>query len=451
MNMTQQKQGRRTFLRATQIAIASAAFALMAACGGGGSGSSAPPASGVNMQVVAFGTSLTDAGTYAPITLGYAGGRFTTNPGEVWAQKVSEYFGNQLGPAFEGGFGSPLTASGGLDYAQGGAQVTAGGTLTSGEATEMPIVWQIQQYLSQHGSFNSKQLVLVEGGANEILNYVNPANTAQATESAALGAALANPANLAAYITQASAALPTGSPAQIEALAISMYIQNNASTYPYAAGIITAAGALAQQVVTQIVAHGATNVALADVPDIGQTYAAWASDQQAGTTGPSTFLTAISGAYNVTLFAALQQGMTAAVTANPALASAKVVTIDTFGFIDTVMASPQTYGFTITNTATACNLQQMEANATAYAEANPYTVLGVPQGTPQATIDAYAAAYGSNFGSSLFCSPATLTAPNAPTTYMFADSVHPTTALHAAFANYVETQLAAAGIGKAPQ
>ena len=36
-------------------------------------------------------------------------------------------------------------------------------------ASEQPLTWQVSQYLAQHGSFNANQLVLVEGGANEIL------------------------------------------------------------------------------------------------------------------------------------------------------------------------------------------------------------------------------------------------------------------------------------------
>ncbi len=52
------------------------------------------------------------------------------------------------------------------------------------------------------------------------------------------------------------------------------------------------------------------------------------------------------------------------------------------------------------------------------------------------------------FGSSLFCSPQTYTVPNADQTYMFADTVHPTTHLHALFASFAEQQIAASGLGK---
>src|SRR5579875_3554105 len=88
---------RHRLLRSAHVAIAGAALALLAACGGGddnngGSASNAPP-SGVKMQVVSFGDSLSDVGTYSQIKLGFGGGRFTTNPGQVWTQNVAQYYG----------------------------------------------------------------------------------------------------------------------------------------------------------------------------------------------------------------------------------------------------------------------------------------------------------------------------------------------------------------------
>ena len=70
---------RQRMLRTAQVAIAGAALALLAACGGGddnnsNSASNTPP-SGVKMQVVSFGDSLSDAGTYSQIKLGFGGGR----------------------------------------------------------------------------------------------------------------------------------------------------------------------------------------------------------------------------------------------------------------------------------------------------------------------------------------------------------------------------------------
>jgi phospholipase/lecithinase/hemolysin len=448
-------------LRTTQIALASAVFALLAACGGSSGGdnnSSATPASGTKLQVVAFGTSLSDAGTYSEqITPGFGGGRFTTNPGEVWAQKVSEYFGNTLNPAFEGGFGLPLTATGGLDYAQGGAMVYTGGVSDTSAAipaaSEQPITWQLQQYLAQHGSFNASQLVLVEGGANEILALTD--NSAAGLIS--FGTALAS----STYATQvanttiqqaviASLVQQGFTTAQAQALLpaavlLKVISEDSSASTDFASvmPILQAATELGSIVSTQIA--GTPKVAVVTVPDIGKTPAALAVDAAVSATpgasgAPDQALSLITAAYNLTLIKAL---------ATP-IAAKQVVLVDTFSWLDSSITNASSLGFTVTNTDTACNLTLMKQNATNYALAHP-SVLGLPSGTSQTVIDAAAAVYGANFASSLFCSPQTLTTANAPTTYMFADLVHPTTALHAQFATYVETQLAAAGIGKAPQ
>jgi phospholipase/lecithinase/hemolysin len=449
-------------LRATQIAVASAAFALLAACGGGSSGNnnaSTPPPSGVNLQVVAFGTSLTDAGTYSEQILpGFGGGRFTTNPGEVWAQKVSEYFGNTLSPAFEGGFGLPLTATGGLDYAQGGALVTGGGVANTSAvipaASQQPVTWQLQQYLAQHGSFNASQLVLVEGGANEILALLSNSGAGLTAFATALAqknftAQVSDPATQQA--TAAALVTKGFTAAQAQALvpaAIALNIvstdANAATDFASVLPILTAAGTLANLVNTQIV--GTAKVAVMTVPDIGKTPAAMAADSSVGATpgsssAPDQALTLVSAMYNLALLEGLQ----------PSIAAKKVVPVDVFSWLAQSVQNSASLGFTVSNTGTACNVTAMATSATNYALANPKATLGLdPATTPQATINAYAAAYGKSFGSSLFCSPQTLTTPDAPTTYMFADQVHPSTALHAQFATFVETQLAAAGIGKAP-
>jgi phospholipase/lecithinase/hemolysin len=459
VNMKHQAPGHRKLLRTTQIAIASATFALLAACGGGSGGSSSsstPPPSGVNMQVVAFGTSLSDAGTYSPqIQPGFGGGRFTTNPGEVWTMKVSEYFGNSLSPAFEGGFGLPLSATGGLDYAQGGALVDSGGVSNTSApiaaASEQPVSWQVAQYLAQHGSFNANQLVLVEGGANEILGLLDSNGAGLTAFGTALvtngfAQAVSNPTNQEAAITglmaqgftqaQATALVPA-------AIALNL-VKANPSGFSSIASILQAAGALGTIVNSQIA--GAPKVAVVTVPDIGKTPAALDADAAVSATpgsanAPDQALSLITAMYNLTLLEQIA----------PSIAAKKVIPIDTYSWLDQTIQNAASLGFTVTNTATACNIQQMANNATNFALANPMATLGLPASTPSAELQAAAQQYGSAFGSSLFCSPQTLVASNAPTTYMFADQVHPTTELHIQFASYVETQLAAAGLGKAPQ
>ncbi|WP_175941189.1 SGNH/GDSL hydrolase family protein [Burkholderia pyrrocinia] len=367
---------RQRLLRTAQVAIAGAALALLAACGGGDDNSSSAsntPPSGVKMQIVSFGDSLSDAGTYSQIKLGFGGGRFTTNPGQVWTQLVATYYGDTLQPANQGGFGIPLQATGGLGYAQGGSRVTlqpgighADASVPNSDfaqATTMPIADQLKQYLSQHGSFNAGQIVLLNGGANDIFYQAQVAQAQGNTPAAQLAAA------------------------QAIGLAAQQY-----------AGIVQ-----------QIVAAGGTHVFVSNMPDIGGTPLAVASGTQAA-------FTQLSGLFNQTLVATLQALK---------VDTTKYTLLDIFTWQDGITANFQANGFTVSNTGTACNLQAMINAAKAF-------------GAPMPTA----------FGSSLFCSPQTYTTANADQTYMFADTVHPSTRMGQLIAQFVEKQIAATGVGK---
>jgi phospholipase/lecithinase/hemolysin len=416
--MKQTASRKQDWLRVTQIAVASAAFALLAACGGGGddnNASSSTPAGGVKLQVVSFGDSLSDVGTYAPvIQASFGGGRFTTNPGEVWTQKVAEYYGDTLKPAYLGGFGRPLAAAGGFGYAQGGSDVAnaqgKGWAPNNMAATTVPIVGQVQNYLSAHTSFNANQLVLVNGGANDIFQFAE--NTANLT---ALGAALQTQFPL---LVQAGK-LPNTQAGQVAFIV--GYLQQLSNPQ-----VAQAASQLAAQVKT-IVNAGATHVVVSTVPDIGNTPLGVAAN--ASTPGSAALLSGISAAYNYLFVQNL--------TALGLLGTGKVIVVDAFTWQDQQLPNYKALGFTVSNTGTACNLTAMQTNATAYARANPSATNGL---TPEQ--------YGAQFGSSLFCSPQTYTVAGADQTYMFADTVHPSSHMHALFAQYVQQQIAAAGLGK---
>ena len=409
-----QTASRKHWLRVTQTAIASAAFTLLAACGGGGgdnNNASNTPAGGVKLQVVSFGDSLSDVGTYAPVIQGsFGGGRFTTNPGEVWTQKVAEYYGDTLKPAYLGGFGQPLVAAGGYGYAQGGSDVVnaqgKGWAPNNMAATTVPIVSQVANYLSAHTSFNANQLVLVNGGANDIFQFAG--NTANLT---ALGTAL--------QAALRSAQVPNTQAGQVAFIV--GYLQQLPTPQ-----VAQAAAQLAAQVKT-IVGAGATHVVVSTVPDIGNTPLGVAAN--ASTPGAAALLSGIAAAYNY-LFVQNLTGL-------GLLGTGKVIVVDAFAWQDQQLPNYKALGFTVSNTDTACNLSAMQANATAYARANPAATNGL---TPEQ--------YGSQFASSLFCSPQTYTVAGADQTYMFADTVHPSTHMHALFAQYVQQQIAATGLGK---
>jgi phospholipase/lecithinase/hemolysin len=317
---------------------------------------------------VAFGDSLLDVGAYLPFAEAkFDGGRFTTNPGMIFAHDVACYFGYDLKPAFVGGFGLPLVPAGGLDYAQGGSRVTLQpgvGHAASGspnadfeQQTTIPVKDQLALYLLVHQRFDSHQLVFINGGANDIFFNL--------TEAQAAGTA-------AAQATSETA-------------------------------IAQAASDLAK-IVNEVLKNGATHVVLLNMPDLGMV------PQGISSTDHGQTFTQMSQLFNTTLQGALQQkGIID-----------KIVFIDVFKFIDGIIADFQANGFTVSNTGTACNLPVQVAKATALNLNNP-----------------------TQFGESLFCSPETFTSEGADQTFMFADTVHPTTHLSSLFAEFVERQLEA--------
>lgn len=322
-------------------------ISLLSACGGNGSsssnGSAATPAGGINLQIVSFGDSLSDVGTYAPIAGAVGGGRFTTNPGQVWTQDVAQYYGDTLSAAYTIDITHKLSAQSGFGYAEGGATVATPANQSAFLTdvignVEMPVNQQVSSYLSAHGSFNSTQLVLVWAGANDVLR---------------------------------------------------------AGPLPAAAQTIETAAATLAQLVGQMVQNGATHVVVVNLPNIGLS-----PDGLASSDGGAN-LTQLSQLFNSSLNAALQtDGL-----------QTKVIQIDAYTWLNQIIANFQANGFTVSNTGVACD----------------------PKKTPDQ--------------SALLCSPVTYATANADQTYMFADDLHPTTHLHALFAQYVEHQIANAGLG----
>lgn len=145
--------------------------------------------------------------------------------------------------------------------------------------------------------------------------------------------------------------------------------------------VAVAAGQLAQQVAI-LQNAGAKYVMVWNIPNIGASPDGTASGQAAQ-------ITAITSLYNTTFLAGLDA------------AKVSVVRLNAWGLVSEVMAKPGLYGFSNT-TDRACGA------------------------TP-----------------SLVCTPASLVAPNAAQTYMFADGVHPTTAMQAIEAQYAVSVLTA--------
>lgn len=328
-------------------AMMASLLSLLAACGGGqgdhpNNGGQVAPG-GVNLQIVSFGDSLSDVGTFAPIASAVGGGRFTTNPGQVWVQDVAQYYGNTVSAAYTIDFTHKLTAQSGLGYAEGGATVATPANISDfivgliGNVS-MPVNQQVANYLQAHGSFNANQLVLIWAGANDVLR---------------------------------------------------------AGSLPGAARPVQTAATTLAQVIGQIVQSGATHVVVANLPNIGITPKGIASVDGGAT------LTQLSQLFNGTLDAALQtNGLTD-----------KVIRIDTYAWLNQILANYQANGFTVSNTGTACD----------------------PNKTPDDT--------------ALLCSPITYVTSNADQTYMFADNLHLTTRMHTLLAQFAQQQIANSGLG----
>lgn len=120
-------------------------------------------------EAVFFGDSLTDAGTY--------GVRFTTVPGQTWAQHVAARLGQSTEPnehvdnysdVYQGIPGAP--GPGGLNYAEGGARASLPYSVVSDnpEGTPISTEVQLQRYLAQHGTFEPNQLVTLWVGTNDV-------------------------------------------------------------------------------------------------------------------------------------------------------------------------------------------------------------------------------------------------------------------------------------------
>lgn len=284
---------------------------LLAGCGGGGDGGATFPVQPVQ-QIVSFGDSLSDVGTYAvagspPIgPLLFGGGRYTTNPGHVWTEHVAQFYGDRLSPAVQGGFGVLPYAAGGYSYAQGGATVSTVIAKGYTDILAKPINLQIGDYLSDHGAFNPRQLVLMQGGANDILGAV-----------------------LSEYY------------GYIDSGAVPVLVSKAATDLANAFGRVVAAGA--QQVV------------LVNVAGIG-------SAPVAGT-DPAlpARLTEMSRLFNAVLQAQLAR--------QPQPRT--LVLIDSFAWTAGVLANPGAYGFKVAAEGMACSQQKIIAEALAVGISDP--------------------------------------------------------------------------------
>jgi outer membrane lipase/esterase len=357
-----------------------AAAALLAACGGG-SGITGAQDAPIAKRVVIFGDSLSDLGTYVVATsingpgtgAPFFGGKFTTNThtgytaasnsstANTWGEWVAARLGVSITPAEIGFATTRIPCPGGAQigvnsctgYAQGGSRVTDPNGIgrTSGALT-IPVVAQIASHHTRtlagfKTGFDSGDIVFVWAGSNDAF-----------VQFQAVGGGAITPATA---VTNMQAA----------------------------------ATELANLVKNEILAKGATRVAVMNLPDASTT-----PGFSAFPTANKALLTQLSAEFNTRLVADLA-GTAARIIDARALSAA-------------TQANPAAVGLTNV-TAAACD---------------PAKISVITGGRETG-------------GSSLFCNATAGAAFNglktgaSASTYLFADSVHPTTAGHRIFADQV--------------
>ena len=116
-------------------------------------------AEGAYTQTYFFGDSLTDSGHFQntlPANIRDQAGRFTTNPGWVWAQWVADHYGTDASTDNQGG----------TNYAIGGARID------TPVANTIPVTAQVGLYLSTRGGVaDPDALYTVWGGGNDLLAF----------------------------------------------------------------------------------------------------------------------------------------------------------------------------------------------------------------------------------------------------------------------------------------
>lgn len=241
-------------MRQTKFALAVLTAALLAACGG--SGEEKPGDQTVRTKfsnMVSFGDSLSDVGSYAVGTVAAAGGgKFTINgnntakspalTGRNWTELMAAQFGLPAPCAAQTGLDGDATLgfavavtnhAGCYSYAQGGARVSnpvgPGHKLTGSPLgmLTVPVVTQVGNHLAKTGgTFSGTEVVFVTAGGNDALALLGQltadataaGQVAGATEGARVGAQT--------YITTLVSLLAAGAtnPASA-ALAISTAVQ----------------------------------------------------------------------------------------------------------------------------------------------------------------------------------------------------------------------------------
>lgn len=250
------------------LAAAMATVGLLAACGGGGGADTTPKAKVTSVKVM--GDSLSDSGTFGYKFTVQGNDPTTGKPYLVWPERIADLYSTSLcahyKPTSQTTF---VTANAGCtNYAIGGAQINY--VDASGQVVNSPI--SVLQQIKDAGAagVSSNDLILIDGGANDaaalitaVLTYQSAAGTYAVTGSPADGAkAQAAQKYLQAFLAS-----------KIDTATLTALLSQGSDGIVKAGGLYmqTLAQNLATSMQTELLAKGATRIAVLNIPAIQMT------------------------------------------------------------------------------------------------------------------------------------------------------------------------------------
>lgn len=382
----------------TNLALGLAAGALLAACGGGGDGDQSPKVTFSKM--VSFGDSLSDVGTYKVGTVAaLSGGKYTVNGSTAknWTEVLAAQLGVAAPCAAETGLDgssaagfsvAPVTAVNCTNFAQGGSRVTlpfgpGNKNLGGANATLGQLTIPVATQISRHLA-NVTQF-----SGQELVTVMAGGNDAfiQLGVLSVLGTASFAPyAQGIAGWTSGEISSVTG----VNAFSIAATIMNTK--------MATAGTELANLINNQIIANGAKYVVVVNLPNLSRT--PFGDQQESASPGMRSLIDTMVQSFNNALATGLGN-------------NSKTKLVDAYTVSADQVANPAQYGLTNVSNP-ACDLTAPSPNA---------------------------------LGSSLVCN-ASNTINNGATdvsTYLFADTVHPTPLGYRLLAQLVAKDMAVAG------
>ena len=318
------------------LAAALATAGLLVACGGGGGADTTPKAKVTSVKVM--GDSLSDSGTFGYKFTVQGNDPTTGKPYQVWTERIAGLYNTSLCAHYQATSETTFAAgaAGCTNYAIGGAQINY--VDSSGKSLNTPI--SVLQQIKEAGAagLTADDLVLIDGGANDAAALMTQLLTYQAKAAAGVPAATA--------IAPLQAFLLT----KIDAATLGALLAQGQTGLVQAGGLYmqTLAKNLAASMQTDLLAKGATRIAVLNIPAIQMTpkFTAVLAQiaQQQGAAASAQAAALLDGwvtAFNSTLKAATDS-------------ESRIALVDFYTEFKGQIANPAQYNFT-NSTVPACS------------------------------------------------------------------------------------------------